>query len=84
MLGTLHARIWRWRALGLSHPQRSDSRSQESIAGLRGMLAAIRQRDANMVMCLPSVRRRNHAEAARHTEVNQQGARTLNPKQQVL
>jgi DNA-binding GntR family transcriptional regulator len=46
MLGTLHARIWRWRALGLSHPQRSDSRSQESIAGLRGMLAAIRQRDA--------------------------------------
>ena len=46
MLGTLHARIWRWRALGLSHPQRSDSRSQESIAGLRAMLAAIRQRDA--------------------------------------
>jgi len=46
MLGTLHARIWRWRALGLSHPQRSDSRSQESIAGLRAMLVAIRQRDA--------------------------------------
>lgn len=46
MLGTLHARIWRWRALGLSHPQRSDSRSRESIQGLRAMLAAIRKRDA--------------------------------------
>lgn len=47
MLGTLHARIWRWRALGLSHPQRSSSRSQESIQGLRAMLAAIRRRDAD-------------------------------------
>jgi DNA-binding GntR family transcriptional regulator len=45
MLGTLHARIWRWRALGLSHPQRSSSRSKESIKGLRAMLAAIRKRD---------------------------------------
>ena len=33
MLGTLHARIWRWRALGLSHPQRSAERSKESIEG---------------------------------------------------
>jgi DNA-binding GntR family transcriptional regulator len=32
--------------LGLSHPQRSDSRSRESIKGLRAMLAAIRKRDA--------------------------------------
>lgn len=46
MLGTLHARIWRWRALGLSHPQRSNSRSKESIKGLRAILAAIRKRDA--------------------------------------
>jgi GntR family transcriptional regulator, trigonelline degradation regulator len=45
MLGTLHARIWRWRALGLSHPQRSGSRSKESVKGLRAMLAAIRRRD---------------------------------------
>jgi len=28
MLVTLHARIWRWRALGLSHPQRSATRSK--------------------------------------------------------
>jgi GntR family transcriptional regulator, trigonelline degradation regulator len=47
MLGTLHARIWRWRALGLSHPQRSDSRSRESVKGLRAILAAIRRRDAD-------------------------------------
>ncbi|MNC84528.1 putative HTH-type transcriptional regulator YdfH [compost metagenome] len=46
MLGTLHARIWRWRALGLSHPERSAQRSKESIRNLRAMLAAIRKRDA--------------------------------------
>ena len=47
MLGTLHARIWRWRALGLSHPERSAQRSKESIRNLRAMLAAIRKRDAD-------------------------------------
>jgi DNA-binding GntR family transcriptional regulator len=47
MLGTLHARIWRWRALGLSHPQRSDQRSQQSVKNLRALLAAIRKRDAD-------------------------------------
>lgn len=52
MLGTLHARIWRWRALGLSHPQRSAARSKESIKGLRAMLAAIRKRDADSAEAL--------------------------------
>lgn len=47
MLGTLHARIWRWRALGLTHPQRSEDRSRESIGNLRAMLGAIRARDAD-------------------------------------
>ena len=47
MLNTLHARIWRWRALGLSHPQRSAQRSKESVKGLRAALAAIRKRDAD-------------------------------------
>lgn len=47
MLGTLHARIWRWRALGLSHPERSAQRSKESIRNLRAILAAIRKRDAD-------------------------------------
>ena len=47
MLATLHARIWRWRALGLTHPGRSADRSRESIAHLRDMLTAIRSRDAD-------------------------------------
>jgi DNA-binding GntR family transcriptional regulator len=46
MIGMLHTRIWRWRAVGLTHPQRSMERSKESMQGLRGMLQAIRQRDA--------------------------------------
>jgi GntR family transcriptional regulator, trigonelline degradation regulator len=41
MLATLHARIWRWRALGLTHPQRSGTRSGESIANLEAVLAAV-------------------------------------------
>jgi DNA-binding GntR family transcriptional regulator len=48
MIGTLHVRIWRWRALGLSHPQSSTERSKESMQGLRGMLAAIKARDPGL------------------------------------
>ena len=47
MLNTLHARIWRWRALGLSHPQRSNQRSKESVKNLRALVTAIRKRDAD-------------------------------------
>lgn len=46
MLSTLHARISRWRALGLSHPKRSPTRSRESIDGLQAMFTAIASRDA--------------------------------------
>jgi DNA-binding GntR family transcriptional regulator len=46
MLSTLHARIRRWRALGLGHPMRSPTRSRESVKGLRDLLDAIRRRDA--------------------------------------
>jgi len=46
MISTLNARVWRWRALGLSHPKRSPERSQQSILGLRAMFAAIAARDA--------------------------------------
>ncbi len=45
MLATLHARIWRWRAMGLTHPDRSLDRSRESIRNLKAMLAAIRKRE---------------------------------------
>lgn len=47
MLNTLHARIWRWRALGLSHPQRSAQSSKQSVKNLRALLTAIRKRDAD-------------------------------------
>jgi DNA-binding GntR family transcriptional regulator len=47
MLATLHARIWRWRALGLTHPRRSARRSEESVKGLKAILAAIKRRDAD-------------------------------------
>ncbi|MGH7246525.1 MAG: GntR family transcriptional regulator, partial [Pseudomonadota bacterium] len=46
MLALLHARIMRWRALGLSHPKRSSARARESISGLRAMFFAIKKHDA--------------------------------------
>ena len=48
MIATLHGRIWRWRTLGLSHPQRSAGRWKESIRNLRAMLAAIKVRDGDL------------------------------------
>ena len=47
MLTTLTARIWRWRALGLSHPRRSPGRSAQSIKGLQALYKAIERRDAD-------------------------------------
>jgi DNA-binding GntR family transcriptional regulator len=47
MLASLHARMWRWRALGLKHPQRSIQRSGESIAHLRAIVAAIEAADGD-------------------------------------
>lgn len=44
MLSILHARISRWRALGLTHPKRSPKRSRESVNSLRAMFAAIKAR----------------------------------------
>ena len=46
MIETLHARIWRWRALGLRHPQRSKLRSRESVDVLQALYRAIEARDA--------------------------------------
>lgn len=45
MIGTLHGRISRWRSLGLRHPQRSPSRSQEAIRNLRALVTALKKRD---------------------------------------
>lgn len=47
MIATLHARIRRWRALGIAHPRRSRDRSRESIRALQTLVQAIIARDAN-------------------------------------
>jgi DNA-binding GntR family transcriptional regulator len=65
MIASLHARIWRWRALGLGHPKRSLDRSQESIAGLRALHTALRERDAT------------RAEAIARQEVTNAGAEIM-------
>ena len=48
MISMLHARIWRWRALGLGHPKRSPRRSEQSITGLRKLYDALNKKDANL------------------------------------
>lgn len=46
MLATLHARIRQWRAIGITHPQRSPGRSQEAAKGIQEIWRAIQGRDA--------------------------------------
>lgn len=46
MLAQLHARIWRWRAMGIAHPNRSPQRAREAARGLKAICDAIRKRDA--------------------------------------
>ncbi|MCK5324766.1 MAG: GntR family transcriptional regulator [Woeseiaceae bacterium] len=46
MLAVVQARIWRWRAVGLTHPQRAHDRLIESVENLSALLAAIKNRDA--------------------------------------
>jgi DNA-binding GntR family transcriptional regulator len=48
MIGLLHVRIWRWRALGLGHPRRSDQRWTASVERLRELVRAIKKRDATI------------------------------------
>lgn len=47
MLQTLHGRIWRWRAIGLKHPQRSRTRSTQSLSNLEAIVDAIECGDAD-------------------------------------
>ena len=48
LIGALHARVQRWRALGLSHVKRSSERPKESVKDLRGIVAAIKARDGEL------------------------------------
>ncbi len=47
MIGGLYARIWRFRALGLGHPNRTPDRSGQSIVGMRELYDALGARDAD-------------------------------------
>ena len=65
MLATLHARMWRWRTLGLAHPQRSAARSRESLDNLRGIVAAIRNANADAAERLTRAEANQAAEEVR-------------------
>lgn len=52
MLASLHGRISRWRAMGLSHPKRSPKRSTESLKALRAVVASIKAHDGNRAEAL--------------------------------
>jgi DNA-binding GntR family transcriptional regulator len=45
MLGVVQARVWRWRAVGLTHPDRANDRLDESVENLKCLIAAIRNKD---------------------------------------
>ena len=47
LLATVEGRIWRWRAVGLTHPNRAQESLNESIANLDRLLAAIHERDGD-------------------------------------
>jgi DNA-binding GntR family transcriptional regulator len=61
MLAALHARISRWRSLGLTHPSRSPQRSSRSIAGLRALADAIGARDPEAAERLARIETENAA-----------------------
>lgn len=62
MLGVIHARIWRWRVVGLTHPNRSTSRLRESVKNLRLMLVAIQNKDGDAAEKMASDEVSNAAE----------------------
>ncbi|NNE89758.1 MAG: GntR family transcriptional regulator [Silicimonas sp.] len=47
MLATVLAQIWRWRAMGISHPSRSRDRSRQSVTNLRDVVNAVRAGDGD-------------------------------------
>lgn len=48
MIDSLQARVWRWRVLGVAHPQRSDRRSAETVEDLKALVDALRSGDADL------------------------------------
>lgn len=48
MLTVVQARVWRWRAVGLTHPDRALDRLNQSVGNLQALLAAIRNKDGDL------------------------------------
>lgn len=48
MLATVQARFWRWRAVGLTHPNRANDRLNESVKNLNLLIAAIKNKDGDL------------------------------------
>jgi GntR family transcriptional regulator, trigonelline degradation regulator len=48
MVEMLRGRVWRWRALGLAHPERSPGRSRQSVDNLKAVVAAIKARQPDL------------------------------------
>ena len=47
MLAMVQARVWRWRAVGLTHPNRAHDRLDESVRNLNLLIAAIKTKDGD-------------------------------------
>jgi DNA-binding GntR family transcriptional regulator len=48
MLAVVQARVWRWRAVGLTHPKRAHDRLNESVENLSSLITAIENRDGEV------------------------------------
>ena len=48
LLAMVQARIWRWRAVGLTHPNRAHERLSESVGNLALLVSAIESGDGDM------------------------------------
>ena len=48
MLSVVQGRVWRWRAVGLTHPDRANDRLNQSVGNLRALIAAIRNKDGGL------------------------------------
>ena len=48
MLAVVQARVWRWRAVGLTHPKRAHDRLNESVENLNALITAIENRDGEL------------------------------------
>jgi DNA-binding GntR family transcriptional regulator len=78
MLKSVHFRIRRWRALGVTHPERSPDRAAAASRGLKALYAAIRKRNGDAAERLArDVAKRGAAEVMRLIAKRQARTRTV-------